>query len=151
MNNVIVIGRLGQDPELRQTHGGPVCRLSLATDESRKNERGEWEKFPEWHRIVLFGKEAENAAKYLSKGSEAAVQGSLRTNKWKDREGIERWTTEIIGHRIQFLSSPSTDSDARGGARGGGARGGTGGGWEGGTGAEYSDLGGSKADDDIPF
>ena len=110
MNNVVLVGRLGNDPDLRQTNTSAVCKLSVATDESRKNQSGEWEKYPEWHRIVVFGKDAENAKKYLVKGSQVAIYGSLKTNKW-DKEGVTHYTTEILAHRVEYLSSPQEKSD----------------------------------------
>lgn len=104
MNLVILTGRLGRDPESRTTQSGTtVCTLSVATDEREKDRDGNWVKRPEWHRVVCFGKVAENVARYLEKGRQLSVQGRLRTNKWQDRDGVDRWTTEILAHHIEFL------------------------------------------------
>lgn len=104
VNKVILIGNLGKDPELRYTQGGTaVANFSLATSE-RVKRNGEWEDQTEWHNIVLWGKTAENAGEYLSKGSTIYVEGSLRTRKWKDRDGNDRYTTEIHAFTVQYLS-----------------------------------------------
>lgn len=99
-NHVVVMGNLGKDPELRQTGGGKaVCTLNVATS----HRRGEQEE-TEWHRIVLWEKNAENAAKYLTKGRTVLVQGRLATRSWEDQKtGQTRFVTEIIGQTIQFV------------------------------------------------
>jgi single-strand DNA-binding protein len=103
VNKVILIGRLGADPETRVTAGGTtVANLRLATSERRK-ENGEWVEATEWHRLVAFGKTAENVAQYRAKGSELAVEGRIQTNKWQDKEGNDRYTTEIVCDRLEFI------------------------------------------------
>lgn len=103
VNKVILIGRLGQDPELRVTPSGQqVCTLSLATSESWTKD-GNKEERTEWHRVILWGKSAENASKYLKKGSGAYIEGKLQTRSWDDKEGQKRYTTEIIASSIQFI------------------------------------------------
>lgn len=105
MNKVILIGRLGADPETRTTAGGTtVANLRLATSERRK-EGSEWVEATEWHRLVAFGKTAENVAKYQSKGSQLAVEGRIQTNKWQDKDGNDKYTTEIICDRLEFIGS----------------------------------------------
>ncbi len=105
VNKVILVGTLGKDPEMRYTAGGAaVCNLSLATNHKWKNKQtNEWQEETEWHRIVLFGNSAENAGKFLTKGSQAYIEGRIQTRKWQDNQGQDRWTTEVVGHDIQFL------------------------------------------------
>ena len=115
INKVILVGNLGGDPELRQTNSGTsVCNFNLATSFVRRNpETGETTETTEWHRVVLFKRLAEIAEQYLKKGDQAYIEGRLSTRKWQDREGNDRWTTEVIGSELQMLGSP------RGGQRGG--------------------------------
>lgn len=104
LNKVMLIGRLGQDPDLRYaTNGVPVCKFSIATDESYTDREGQRQEKSEWHRVTVFQKLAENCANYLHKGSLVYVEGSLTTNKWTDKEGQTRYTTEVRASRIQFL------------------------------------------------
>ena len=103
VNKCFLIGHLGKDPELRYTQGGTaVANFSLATTESRK-DGDSYTEFTEWHNIVVFSKTAENAAKYLAKGSQCYVEGRIQTRKWQDKSGNDRWSTEIVGFNIQFL------------------------------------------------
>lgn len=105
INKVILIGNLGADPETRHTAGGnAVANLSVATSESwRDKASGEMRENTEWHRVVLFGKTAEIAGEYLRKGSKVYLEGRLQTRKWQDRDGNDRWTTEIIANDMQML------------------------------------------------
>lgn len=98
VNKVIIMGTLGQDPEVKYTpSGAAVCNLSVATSEQWKDKQtGEKKEQTEWHRIVLFGKVAEIAGEYLRKGSQAYFEGQLRTRKWTDQAGVEKYTTEIV-------------------------------------------------------
>ncbi|HMI76838.1 MAG TPA: single-stranded DNA-binding protein [Buchnera sp. (in: enterobacteria)] len=98
INKVILIGNLGQDPEVRyMPNGGAVANITLATSESWKDKNtGEMKEKTEWHRVVLFGKLAEIAREYLRKGSQVYIEGALQTRKWQDQNGIDRYTTEII-------------------------------------------------------
>ena len=107
VNKVILIGNLGQDPDTRYTaNGNAVCRLSVATSESWKNKQtGDLEERTEWHRVVLFGRLAEIAAEYLSKGRRIYIEGGLRTQKWQDNNGNDRYTTEIVAREMQMLGS----------------------------------------------
>ncbi len=106
LNKAMLIGNLGKDPELRMTGGGmPVCQFSIATTERRKDgTSGQWVDQTEWHNVVTFGKTAENCSKYLKKGSQVFIDGRIQTRKWQDKEGKDRYTTEIIGNSVQFLS-----------------------------------------------
>lgn len=141
VNKVILVGNLGNDPEMRHTPGGAgVCEFRLATNEAWTDKNGQKQERTEWHRIVVWGKKAEVCSKYLSKGRQVFVEGRLRTRTWDDKDGNKRYTTEVIANDVQFL----------GGAGGGGGRGGSdeppppsdfGGGFGGGGGP----------DDDIPF
>jgi len=104
VNKVILVGRLGRDPELRYTQGGQaVANFSLATNESWTNRDGERQERTEWHRIVVWGKLAEFCGEYLSKGRQVYVEGRLQTREWEDKEGSKRRTTEINGQTIQLL------------------------------------------------
>ncbi len=154
VNKVIIIGNLGADPESRaMPSGASVANLRIATTESwRDKQSGEQQERTEWHRVALFGRLAEVASEYLRKGSQVYIEGSLRTRKWQDKQGNERYTTEIVANDMQMLGG-------RGGGGGGGGSGGgapprentdygqstgnAGGGSSGGEGTDF--------DDDIPF
>lgn len=114
VNKVIIIGNLGADPEVRyMPAGGAVANISVATSESWKDkENGQQQERTEWHRIVFYNRLAEIVGEYLKKGSKVFVEGSLRTRKWQDKSGQDRYTTEIIAANMQML-------DSRGGAAGG--------------------------------
>ena len=105
VNKVILVGNLGRDPEVRAMQtGSRVCNLSIATGESWKDKAtGERKEKTEWHRVVFYGRLAEIAGDYLKKGSQVYVEGKLQTRKWEDKEGKERWTTEIIANQMQML------------------------------------------------
>ncbi len=105
VNKVILVGNLGADPETRYTtNGGAICTIKIATSESWKDKQtGENQERTEWHRVKFFGKLAEIAGEYLKKGSQVYVEGSLRTDKYTDKEGIERYTTDIIANEMQML------------------------------------------------
>ena len=103
VNKVILIGNLGKDPELSYTPNGmAVARFSLATNESRKNQAGEWEDHTEWHNIKLFGKIAETAGQYLTKGSQVYIEGRISSRTY-EQEGVKKYYTEIIGNQMQML------------------------------------------------
>ena len=112
INKVILVGNLGQDPEVKYTAGGAaVTTLSIATSDSWKDrDTGEDQERTEWHRVVLWRRLAENAGEYLKKGSKVYVEGQLQTRKW-EQEGQTRYTTEIIARDIQFLDSKGTSSN----------------------------------------
>jgi len=104
INKVILLGNLGKDPEVRVTPGGmSIARFPLATGERKKDQSGQWVDHTEWHNVVSFGRTAENCAKFLKKGRQCFVEGRIRTNKWQDKEGKDRYTTEIIADTIQFV------------------------------------------------
>lgn len=108
INKVILIGRLGADPEVRYTpNGTAVVNISLATTERVPAGEGNWEDRTEWHRVVAFGKTAENCGSYLSKGRQIYVEGRLQTRQWDDAQGVKRYTTEIVAREIQFLGGVS--------------------------------------------
>src|SRR5271155_5374552 len=119
INKVILIGHLGADPETRAMPSGlTVANLRLATTESWKDKQsGEQQERTEWHNVALFGRLGEIAAEYLRKGSQVYIEGRLRTRKWQDKEGRDRYTTEIVGSEMQMLGG-------RGGAGGGAGSGG---------------------------
>ena len=162
VNKVILLGNLGRDPETRYTTGGEaVTNLRIATTEQWKDKSGEKQEKTEWHSVVLFGRQAEVAGEYLKKGRSVYIEGRLQTRKWTDKEGVEKYSTEIVGDRMQLIGG-ARDSGGGGGdvefggGSGGGAATGGGGGGSGGGAARGS---GSKPpakktddfDDDIPF
>ena len=126
INKVILVGNLGQDPELRyMPQGGAVANLSMATSETYKDKAtGQPKEVTEWHRVVMYGKLAEITGEYLRKGSKCYIEGKLKTRKWQDQQGVERYTTEIVANELQML-------DGRGEGQGGGMGGGMGGGQQG--------------------
>jgi len=134
VNKVILVGNLGRDPELRYTQQGTaVANFSLATTESVPKKDGTREDRTEWHRIVVWGRTAENCSQYLAKGRTVYIEGRLQTREWENKEGQKQKTTEVVAQTVQFLGGP----------RG-----------EGGGGAGRSSGSGEPpppADDDIPF
>jgi single-strand DNA-binding protein len=145
VNKVILIGNLGRDPEMRYLPSGDaVANLRIATTEQWKDKNGDKQEATEWHTVVFFGKQAEVCDQYLKKGSSVYVEGALRTRKWQDQSGQDRYSTEVRGDRMQMLGGRggggSTDyeappSDSGRGRSGGGSSGG----------------GMDAMDDDIPF
>jgi len=115
VNKAILIGNLGQAPEVRYTPGGSaVCNLSLATTGTwRRRDTGERQQETEWHRLVFFGSLAEIVGKYLHKGSQIYVEGRLQTRKWQDQNSVDRWTTEIIVSDMQILGGRRRDDTER--------------------------------------
>ena len=113
INKVILVGNLGNDPEHRVLpSGGGVTNISLATSESWKDKTsGEQKERTEWHRVVIFNRLSEIAAEYLRKGSKVYVEGTLRTRKWQDQSGQDRYTTEIVGAEMQMLDSRGATQD----------------------------------------
>ena len=152
VNKVILVGNLGKDPETRyMPSGSAVTNLTLATSESWKDKQsGENQERTEWHKIAMFGRLAEIAAEYLRKGSQVYIEGKLRTRKWQDKEGKDRYTTEIVADEMQMLGSKGGGGGAAAGAgapaSAGAAAGGSGR-------AAVNDSGGPPGDfdDDIPF
>tara|TARA_B100000959_G_scaffold281874_1_gene347009 strand:- start:197 stop:631 length:435 start_codon:yes stop_codon:yes gene_type:complete len=112
INKVIVVGNLGADPDSRSMpSGNAVTNISVATSESwNDKETGEKQEKTEWHRVVFFGRLAEIASDYLKKGSQVYVEGKLQTRKWEDKEGNERWTTEIVANQMQMLGERMSQS-----------------------------------------
>ena len=106
VNKVIIIGNLGRDPETRyMPDGGAITNISVATTDKWKDKNGEMQEKTEWHRVAFFGKLAEIAGEYLKKGSQVYVEGRLQTRKWQDKEGQDRYTTEIVANQMQMLGS----------------------------------------------
>jgi len=143
INKVILVGNLGQDPDTRyMPSGSAVTNLRIATSEQWKDKQtGEQKERTEWHNVAMFGRLAEIAAEYLRKGSQVYIEGKLRTRKWQDKQGNDRWTTEVIADEMQMLggrgggggSAPMSSQDS------------------GPPGGNYPDSGGGEFDDDIPF
>jgi single-strand DNA-binding protein len=123
VNKVILIGNLGADPDTRYSaSGSAICSVSLATSESWKDKQtGDMQDRTEWHRVKFFGKLAEIAGQYLKKGRQVYIEGSIRSSKYTDKEGIERWSTDIIANNMQMLGGQS-DGEPRGEGGGGGYR-----------------------------
>lgn len=150
LNRVLLIGNLGADPEVRYTQGGSaVANFRIATTEVW-NDRGSGERNErtEWHRIVVWGKQAENCGEYLKKGRTVFVEGRIQTREWQDKDGNKRYTTEIVANNVQFLGGRGE------GGSGGGGRGGS---YQGGGGSDFPGGGDQNmdpppmGDDDIPF
>ncbi|MBD3381229.1 MAG: single-stranded DNA-binding protein [candidate division Zixibacteria bacterium] len=117
VNKAIIIGNLGRDPELRYTPSGTaVANFPVATTNRYKDSSGENRESTEWHNIVLWGRQAELAKEYLSKGRAVYIEGRIQTRNYQDKDGIERWRTEIVGQMMQFLGSRSDGGSGGGGA-----------------------------------
>lgn len=114
INKVIIVGNLGNDPELRYSQSGTaMCSISVATSESWKDKAsGEQQERTEWHRVKFFGKVAEIAHEYLKKGSQVYIEGKLRTDKYTDKAGVEKYSTDIIADEMQMLGSKGEKTDA---------------------------------------
>jgi single-strand DNA-binding protein len=144
INKVILVGNLGQDPDTRyMPSGSAVTNLRIATSEQWKDKQtGEQKERTEWHNVAMFGRLAEIAAEYLRKGSQVYIEGKLRTRKWQDKQGNDRWTTEVIADEMQMM----------GGRGGGGGAAPMSSQDSGPSGGNYPDSGGGEEfDDDIPF
>ncbi len=163
VNKVILVGRLGRDPETRYTGGGQaVANFSVATDESYKDKNGERQKRTEWHKIVVWGKQAEIAQQYLKKGSLIFIEGRIQSREWQDKEGQKRTSFEIVASNFRMLGGRAEGAAAAGaGASGGaGARAGGGDDFESHAAPADDSYGGGGAssggtpeisDEDIPF
>jgi single-strand DNA-binding protein len=117
VNKVIIIGRLGADPEVKTVSGGnTVARLSVATSENWTDREGKKQERTEWHRVVVWGKLAELCGKYLSKGRQAYIEGRLQTRSWEDQQGQKKYTTEIVANTVQFLGGGQGASTSSHGA-----------------------------------
>ena len=126
INKVILIGNLGKDPEVRYTpNGAAICNITLATTRSWKNkDSGDKVEETEWHRVVFYDRLAEIAGEYLKKGRPVYVEGRLKTRKWQDKEGVEKYTTEIVADNMQLLGGREGLGGEQGGGGGGASRGG---------------------------
>jgi single-strand DNA-binding protein len=154
INKVILVGNLGQDPETRyMPSGGAVTNISVATSESWKDKQtGEQKDRTEWHRVAMFNRLAEIAAEYLRKGSQVYIEGKIRTRKWQDKDGNDRYTTEVIADEMQMLGGRGgSDSYGGGGSSGGGASRGSSGGSSSQGGSDRNPPPADDFDDDIPF
>ena len=169
INKVILVGNLGNDPEVRYSQSGSaITTISVATSESWKDKNGEQQERTEWHRVKFFGRLAEIAGEYLKKGRQVYIEGSLRTEKYTDKAGVEKYATDIIANEMQMLGGTGEGGGGQRGGGGGGerserpARPASGGPRGGGGGGDYGSRsgGGSQPpsrnddpfpDDDIPF
>lgn len=115
INKVILIGRLGKDPETRYTPTGTaVCNFSIATSENWTDKNGNKQERTEWHKIVVWGKLGELCSQYLAKGRQAYVEGKIQTRSWDDKDGVKRYITEIIAEKVRFLDSGKRKEDING-------------------------------------
>ena len=160
LNKVILVGNLGRDPEVRNTQSGDkIANLNIATSERWRDRDGNNQEKTEWHRVVIFGKVAEVAERYLKKGSKVLIEGKLQTRKWTDQTGQEKYTTEIVvsgfGGNMTMLDGRGEGGGMGGGDFGGGSSGGGsfGGGdsFGGGSGGGGGSYGSADLDDEIPF
>jgi single-strand DNA-binding protein len=153
VNKVILVGNLGKDPEVRYTPGGQaVANFTIATNEAWTGKDGQKQERTEWHRIVVWGKTAENCGEYLSKGRQVYIEGRLQTREWTNKEGAKQYTTEVVANQVLFLQGG--ERGQRGGARqGSGAPADDFGGGPPPPGMDESAGGGApaKSEDDIPF
>jgi single-strand DNA-binding protein len=163
VNKVILVGNLGADPELKYTPSSrPLCNLRIATTEVFKDKTGQRQEKTEWHRVTVWGDQAENCSKYLAKGRSVYIEGKLQTRSY-DKEGQKHYATDVVADRVVFLGSGGGGGGAPGGGEGGGGRRAGGGGGGGGRPSggdsgpsdDGGDIGGGGApmgsDDDIPF
>lgn len=151
VNKVILVGNLGRDAELRYTPGGAaVATVNMATTDVYKDREGQKKEDTQWHRVILWGRTAESLHEYLTKGKQIYVEGRLQTRKWTDKDGVEKYTTEIRGDRVVLLGGGGGGGQraARGPAESTGAGGG-GGGYD--PGPHDTGGPGDLSDDDIPF
>ena len=162
VNKVILIGNLGRDPEVRYApSGSAICNVTIATSRNWKNkETGERQEETEWHRVVFYDRLAEIAGEYLKKGKSVYIEGRLKTRKWTDKDGVEKYTTEVIAQEMTMLGSREGGGGGMGGDDGGGApaprsapasRPAAAGAGGGGKPAAKSSTGFDDMDDDIPF
>ena len=161
VNKVILVGRLGRDPEIRYTTGGQaVANFSMATDESYKDRNGERQKRTEWHKIVAWRKLAEFSQQYLKKGSMIYVEGKIQSREWQDKEGQKRTTVEIVASDFRFVGGRADGGAAGAGAAAGASRGGDDfdsqtappeESYGAGSGAGHAPSGPEISDEDIPF
>ncbi len=122
-NRVVIMGNLGQDPEIRHTQNQvAVCTLNIATTDYRTGADGQRQEFTEWHRVVVWNKQAENCAKYLAKGRSVLVEGRLQTRSWEDKQGQKRYVTEIVAQTVQFIGGGTGAQRERGAPQGGAER-----------------------------
>lgn len=118
-NKIILVGNLGRDPELRYTpQGTPVCSFTVATNEKRKDRAGEMQDFTTWFRVTLWGRQAETASQYLTKGRPVYIEGRIRLEEWTDRDGKQRYTLEVHATDMQFIGGGRTDEAATAAAGG---------------------------------
>jgi single-strand DNA-binding protein len=151
VNKVILVGNLGADPELKYTPSNrPVCNLSIATNEVWKDKAGQKQERVEWHRVNVWGDQAEHCSKYLAKGRMVYVEGRIQTRKWQDKEGKDRYTTDVVADRVVFLGGQGPGAEGSSGGGGGSKK--RGWGEESQTpAAADAPAGPPPGDDDIPF
>ncbi|NNE66005.1 MAG: single-stranded DNA-binding protein [Pyrinomonadaceae bacterium] len=145
-NKIILVGNLGRDPELRYTpQGTAVCNFSMATNEKRRDKNGDMQDITTWFRVTLWGRQAENASKYLQKGNSVYIEGRLKLDEWTDREGNTRQTLDVTATDMHFLSGSGRNEEMSAAASGGGTSN------EFSSSSSESKTSDDSGDDDIPF
>ncbi len=146
INKVIIVGRLGADPEVKVTQGGQsVAKLSIATSEQWTDKNsGQKQERTEWHRVVVWGKQAEVIGKYMTKGRQIYVEGRLQTRSWEDPQGQKKYTTEIVANNFQFLGGGNQEASAGGGS-------GANSGYDNSMNQDFAPEPSFNANDEIPF
>ena len=147
VNKAIIVGNLGRDPEVRYSaNGNAIANVTVATTDSWKDRQsGEQQERTEWHRVVFFNRLAEVVAEYLKKGSQVFIEGRIQTRKWQDKDGNERWTTEIVANEMQMLGSRGSGGGTQGGPLDDPSA------TQAPSGSGSSGFSDSEFDDDIPF
>jgi len=144
-NKITIIGNLGRDPELRYTpQGTAVCDFSVAVNDRRRDKAGEWQDVTTWFKITFWGKQAENASKYLTKGRQAYIEGRLQVEEWTDRDGNNRYTLAVQGSDIQFLGDGRGEASEQ-------QHGAADSNYTASSNEEFSGQSSAATDDDIPF
>lgn len=147
-NKIIIVGNLGRDPELRYTpQGNAVCNFSMATNEKRRDKSGDAQDVTTWFRVTLWGKQAENASKYLTKGSNVYIEGRLRLEEWNDRDGKMRYTLDVTATDMQFIGSRQDEAQSSSAAGNQDYEYTS----DAGSGGNANSFSGTPSDDDIPF
>jgi single-strand DNA-binding protein len=159
INRATLLGNLGRDPEIRTTGSGmAVGTLRVATTHRTKDRDGNWQEATEWHSVTVFGKTAENCQRYLTKGRQVYVEGRIQTRKWQDKEGKDRYSTEVVADIVKFVGGKTAQGGSQDGGKPSGGYGGGGGYSSGGGGSQggyggggYGGGQGGGSDESIPF
>ena len=141
VNKAVLIGNLGKDPEIRQANSGTsIANMRIATTDRRKDRDGQWQDVTEWHSVIAFGKTADNIGRFCKKGKQLYIEGRIQTRKWTDKDGRDRYSTEIVADVVRFLGGRGDSEGGSAPSRGGG-----------GGGRQSAPSGGGYDDMDVPF